>query len=89
MPVDKQALRIWQGQIKEILNRVWDPIGGCPADEYDSYVGRIATMIREDADDYKLMRYLEWAESVNMGLGPFDSERARNVIAALRALNPP
>jgi len=68
------------------LNQQWDPIGGCPADEYDGYVGTIAAMVRDNATDEVLMKYLEWAESVHMGLGRFDPERARTVIASIRAL---
>jgi hypothetical protein len=74
-------------RIRDILNRDWDPIGGCPADEYDSYAGKLAAKIGESATDDELMRYLEWAEVDHLGLGPFDSERARKVIAILRKLD--
>ena len=87
--IDKKASQIWRGQIRDILNRDSDPIGGCPADEYDSYVGKVAAMIRENATDDELMRYLEWAETAHMGFDRFDSERARKVIAALRTLGQP
>ena len=84
---DKKATGLWLRRIIEILNREWDPIGGCPEDEYEGYAGKIAAMIRDRAGDEKLMNYLEWAEVDNMGLGqPFDRERAKKVIAALRAL---
>jgi hypothetical protein len=86
MPIDKQASRIWRGQIRDILNQQWDPIGGCPADEYDAYAGTIATMVRDNTTDDALMKYLEWAETVHMGLGRFDPDRARTVIASIRAL---
>jgi hypothetical protein len=88
MPINKEASRIWRGQIRDILNRQWDPIGGCPADEYDRYVGAIAAMIRENATDAALMEYLETAESIHMGFGRFNSERARTVIASIRKLGP-
>ncbi|MDF0517739.1 hypothetical protein P0R31_10895 [Bradyrhizobium yuanmingense] len=61
MAIDKEASRIWRGQIRDILNQQWDPIGGCPADEYDGYVGTIAAMVRDNATDEALMKYLEWA----------------------------
>jgi hypothetical protein len=70
-----------------VLNRDWDPIGSCPPDEYDSYVDALAVMIRQNATDEDLMRYLERAEREHMGLG-FDAGRARNVIVSLRALKP-
>lgn len=86
MPIDKEASRIWRDRIRDILNQQWDPIGGCPADEYDGYVGTIAAMVRDNMTDEALMEYLEWAESVHMGFGRFDRERARMVIASIRAL---
>jgi hypothetical protein len=86
MAIDKEASRIWRGRIRDILNQQWDPIGGCPADEYDAYVGTIAAMVRDNTTDEALMKYFEWAESVHMGFGRFDPERARTVIASIRAL---
>lgn len=86
MPIDKEASRVWRGRIRDILNQQWDPIGGCPADEYDGYIGTIAAMVRDNATDTALMKYLEWAESVHMGFGRFDPERARTVIVSIRAL---
>jgi hypothetical protein len=88
MLIDKEASRIWRGRIRDILNRQWDPIGGCPADEYDGYVGTIAAMVRDNATDAALMKYLERAESVHMGFGRFDSERAKMVVESIRALGP-
>lgn len=86
MPIDKEASRIWRGRVRDILNQQWDPIGGCPADEYDAYVGTVAAMVRDNTTDDALMKYLEWAEAVHMGFGRFDPERARTVIASIRAL---
>ena len=84
MAIDKQASRLWRGQIRDVLNQQWDPIGGCPADEYDAYVGAVATMLRDRATDEALMKYFEWAEAVHMGLDRFDHERASTVVASLR-----
>jgi len=87
MTIDKYASREWKSRIRSVLNRDWDPIGGCPADEYDVYADRIASMIARNATNDELMRYLEWAEVENIGLGPpFNSERGRKVVATLRAL---
>ncbi|SFV18735.1 hypothetical protein SAMN05192541_13974 [Bradyrhizobium arachidis] len=86
MAIDKGASRVWRGRVRDILNQQWDPIGGCPADECDGYVGTIAAVVRDNTTDEALMKYLEWAESVHMGLGRFDPERARTVIASIRAL---
>ena len=39
MTVDKYAARQWREKLRNVLNTVWDPIGGCPPDEYDEYLG--------------------------------------------------
>jgi hypothetical protein len=31
--IDKHASRGWRSRLTEVLNRDWDPIGGCPEDE--------------------------------------------------------
>ena len=54
-------------------------------DEYDGYVGKIATMIREGATDEELFAYLNWAETEHMGL-PGNPERLTKVIATIRAV---
>ena len=90
--IDIHASLTWRSRIREILNRDWDPIGGCPADEYDGYLGKIAAMLRDNASDQDLVAYFKWAEVDHMGLGSeaqFDSMRILNVIAALREIGPP
>lgn len=92
MPIDKDASREWRSRLRDVLNQDWDPIGGCPEDEYDGYMGKIAAMLRVDATDEELLEYLKWAEVENMGLGPasnFDRGRGMRVIVALRAIGPP
>jgi len=89
MAIDKQSSRLWRGQIRDVLNQQWDPIGECPADEYDAYVGAVAAMLRDHATDEALMKYFEWAGAVHMGLDRFEHERASRVVASLRALGVP
>jgi hypothetical protein len=90
MAVDKKEARNWLRKIRDVLNRDWDPIGGCPDDEYESYAGKIAAMIRDHATDEQLIAYLEWAEVEHMGLGlPFNQERAGKVVSAIRSLGMP
>src|SRR5262249_46482134 len=83
---DKHAWRDWKRRVREVLNHDWDPIGGCPEDEYDPYAGKVAAMIRAGASDGQLGRYLNWAE-VYLGQR-FDPYRAAIVITALRNLGP-
>ena len=89
--IDKHASRAWRSRLREVLDRDWDPIGGCPEDEYDSYMGKIAALIRDKASDEDLLAYLKWAEVENMGLpaSRFDRTRGLKVVAALRAIGPP
>ncbi len=82
----------WRAQVREVLNRIWDPIGECPEDEYDGYVGKIAAMLLDNANDEELLAYLKWAEVENMGLGPssrFERSHGLKVVAALRELGQP
>jgi hypothetical protein len=76
--VDKHASRAWRSRLREILNRDWNPIGGCPEDEYDGYVGRIAAMICDHADDDELLAYLKWAEVGHTGAWPSNTLRSRS-----------
>ncbi len=93
MPIDRRAARELTDQIRDILNRVWDPIWhhapGSPRDEYDGYIGKVAALLQRDATDEAILKYLETVEVENMGLGrPFDRERATRVVTALKALKP-
>lgn len=88
MAIDKEASRQWRRRIRDVLNRDWDPIGGCPANEYDAYVGKVAAMIREGASDDELFKYLNRAETIHMG-GSGNRGRLKRVVAAIRALGPP
>jgi hypothetical protein len=84
----RTALKRWLKNINDVLNSHWAPIPDAPSDEYESYAARIAAMIRHHATDRELIKYLQWAEVENMGLGqPFDIERARTVVASLSALD--
>jgi hypothetical protein len=40
MALDQYAAREWRIRLRGVLNTVWDPIGGCPADESDTYAGK-------------------------------------------------
>ena len=96
--IDKHALRDWLSRLREVLNRDWDPIGvageGGVDDEYDGYMGKLATMLRDNSGDEEMLAYFKWVEVERMGLGTpeqFDRHRDRilGVIAALRKVGPP
>jgi hypothetical protein len=61
-----------QNAIRELLMREWDPIGVADVpeahDEYDSYVSQIYGLLVRREPRHKLVEYLWWAETENMGL---------------------
>ena len=90
MVTDKKAGRRWRKRIREVLNSEWDPVGvgASSEDDYDSYAGRVAAMLRAGALDADLLQYLHWAETVDIGM-PGDMARLNRVLASLRAVDPP
>ena len=90
--MDKYAAREWRALLRDVLNTTWDPIGGCPPDEYDSYTGDIAAMVREGASDADPTQYLLWAETEHIGLGhnthPLDDDRQDRTVKAIWELGP-
>lgn len=87
MAIDKASARDWFRRVRDVLNEEWDPIGGCPQNEYDTYAARIMALLLEDKSDEAIENYLEWVETVYMGLnGPIDRERLKRTVAAIRAV---
>jgi hypothetical protein len=87
MAINRGAIAHLRRRVRDILNTVWDPIGaGCPEDEYDDYVAGIVALLHEEASDSDLVKYLDWAETVRMGL-PGNQERLKVVVVALRAIS--
>ena len=81
----------WREQLRHVLNTVWDPIGGCPPDEYDRYRDDLEIMIRKGGSDEVIKRYLAWAvtENMDMIVDPAALRTGSNeTIAAIRALGP-
>jgi hypothetical protein len=68
----------------------WDPIGvrGIPeaADEYDGYLGPLASRLREGASVDAVAEYLTEVEEDRMGLGESFAGRERNEALAARLL---
>jgi hypothetical protein len=64
--------RRYHDGIRRILLREWDPIGVADIaeaqDEYDSYVGKIHSMLIRHEPRHKLVDHLWWIEADNMGL---------------------
>ena len=88
MAIDKEASRRWRLRIRDVLNTDWDPIGGCPEDEYDRYVGKVTAMVREGTSDKDLIDYLRWVEIDYMGISPRPDleQRLLKTVGQLRAV---
>ena len=73
--------RAWlsiQNQMRDILNRDWDPIGVADivANEYDMYIGQIHSLLAKCASENEIAEYLLWVEVERMGLtGTLISQR--------------
>jgi hypothetical protein len=85
--IDKESSRRWRRRIREVLNSEWDPIGVADQapDEYDSYIGKVAAMLREGASDEDLFQYLHGIETIHIGM-PGNEARLREVIRSIRAI---
>ena len=67
------AGRTWltiQNQMRDVLNRDWDPIGVADivADEYDMYIGQIHSLLAKSTSENDIAEYLLWVEVGRMGL---------------------
>lgn len=85
----------WQARLRAVLNTVWDPIGDCPPDEYDSYNVALTTTLEAGAEisDESLFRYLFYVETEVIGIlredRPATIARRERTIQAIRSLGPP
>lgn len=74
---DKHRSRRNRLIVRKLLNEEWDPIGGCPEDEYDTYSKKLYVMLMdENASAQEMAEYLWCAETEYMGLGKRDGRHA-------------
>ena len=83
-------------RLRDIGWSLWDPIGLNDfggdwknisfADEYDSYLVQVASLLRDDQSEEKAVEYLIYAETERMGLSPVPGmhERAQAVVSAIK-----
>jgi hypothetical protein len=78
-----------QDSVRSVLNAHWDPIGVADsvADEYDSYIGVIYSMIRLGASRHDLAAHLLQIEADSMGLSGSPEERRLEVARRLLDLD--
>ena len=88
------AGRAWlaiQERVRSVLNEDWDPIGvaDAVADEYDSYIGLIYSMVRRNASADELAAQLLQIETESMGLSGLPEEQRLEVARRLLTLDLP
>ena len=74
-------------RIDEVLHYLWDPIGvrGVPParDEYESYMGHIFTLLKQNASVPQISNHLRELRVVNMGAGRPDYSLSEDEIAEI------
>ena len=88
------AGRAWlaiQNRVRTVLNSNWDPIGVADevADEYDSYIGSIYSMLRRSASPDEIAAHLLQIETDSMGLAGLSEDQRLKVARQLLALELP
>jgi hypothetical protein len=88
------AGRIWltiQDQIRDVLNRDWDPIGVADVveDEYEMYIGHIYSLLAKDTTEQAIADHLLTIELERMGLAGTPMNQLLRVAANLRSLRLP
>jgi hypothetical protein len=87
--------RIWltvQDEIRSVLNTDWDPIGVVGDginDEYDSYIGRIYSLLLSSASEQAIAEHLRAIELDRMGLTGTSMDQLFKVAAKLLTLQLP
>ncbi|MCY7398521.1 MAG: hypothetical protein LH466_06770 [Sphingomonas bacterium] len=68
--------------IKHLFLHEWDPLGvsAVPeaSDEYDAYAMRVFTSLHSGATEHSIAEYLDWLETVHMGLS-IKSDRSAQI----------
>jgi hypothetical protein len=64
----------WKRQGEEELSLIlwaaWDPIGGVPRDEYETYASQVASRLRAGATPDEIAAFLGEIRTGSIGLGP-------------------
>lgn len=87
---EKEKWRKQRADIRQILMNHWDPIGvrgfEGAEDEYDRYVGEVATALRNNTPISEIEEFLRWVVTDHMGMNadPANYENLMPRLAALR-----
>ena len=63
----KKETKLQWAELRTMLNE-WDPIGGCPEDEYDCFIGPIIKILQKDQGKGELTNFLISHLEEHMGL---------------------
>lgn len=75
-------LRTRFAQVQAILHTEWDPIGGVPLDEYDSYAWPVLNLLMAHAPQGEIAAYLRHTANETIGC-PVPEERLARVVEML------
>jgi hypothetical protein len=81
--------------LRRVLMTAWDPIGVADVpeaqDEYDGYLGPVAGLLREGANEKRIAQFLFEIRTERMGMDPraADDRRAARAILDWWAQQPP
>lgn len=72
-------------QVQAILHAEWDPIGGVPLDEYDTYAWPVLKLLMAQAPHAEIAAYLRHTANETIGC-PVPEERLERVVEMLDQL---
>lgn len=84
---EARAARTSFERVREILHREWDPVGGVPRDEYDSYIWPVVRLLKDGGGRDAIARHLRWAADEQMK-SPVPEERLQGVLDSLLEIEP-
>ena len=91
--IDKYESRRIRADIRQVLLKVWDPIGvkdePYAQDEYDGYLGDVFELLTSRASDDRIIEYLWQMVTEHMGLPSATMDDMRSTVAALRQIKLP
>jgi hypothetical protein len=89
--IDKDRSRRIRNAIREVLMKDWDPIGvsdePMAADEYDSYLGDVYGLLKNQEQEAVIATYLREVEIKRMGFAEEQTPDRLDTARALKALS--
>ena len=71
----RERWREFRGELSLLLWAVWNPIGYCPLDEYESYVPGVWRVLAEGADEQSVAAHLTTVRATaEIGMGSYEQD---------------